>query len=49
MNIYYIILDGLEIKLSNIGENNYFYYFEICLLEDILSYIKCKDSILKKI
>ena len=47
MNIYYIILDGLEIKLSNIGKNNYFYYFEICLLKDVLNYIKTKDSILK--
>ena len=40
LNINYIILNGLEIKLFKSEINNYFYYFEICLLKDIINYIK---------
>ena len=40
LNIYYVILNGLEIKLFNEGINNYFYYFEICLLIEIFNYCK---------
>ena len=44
LNINYIILNGLEIKFFNKEINNYFYYFEICLLNDIVNYIyrKCR-------
>ena len=41
-NIYYLILDGLEIKLFNKGINNYFYYFKVSLVKDIIDYINNK-------
>ena len=46
LNINYIILNGLDIKLFNKEINNYFYYFEICLLKDILEYIYRKMQVI---
>ena len=46
LNINYIILNGLEIKLFKSEINNYFYYFEICLLKDILEYIYRKMQVI---
>ena len=39
LNINYIILNGLDIKLFKREINNYFYYFDIILLKDIIDYI----------
>ena len=36
--INYLILDGLNIKLYK-NNNNYFYYFKISLIKDIIDYI----------
>ena len=36
--INYLILDGLNIKLYN-NNKNYFYYFKISLIKDIIDYI----------
>ena len=40
-SINYLILDGLEIrKLETFSSNNYFYYFKICLLKEVIENIK---------
>ena len=40
-SINYLILDGLEIKeLRTFSNNNYFYYFKISLLKEVVKFIK---------
>ncbi len=39
MNINYCILNGLDIELNNNYDNDYFYYFKINLLKEIIDYI----------
>ena len=38
-NINYLILDGLDIKLYNVIDNKYNYYYKINLILKILDYI----------
>ena len=37
-NINYLIIDNLNITLYK-NNNNYFYYFKICLIKEIIDYI----------
>lgn len=40
LNVSYLILDCLDIKeRKNILTNNYFYYFKICVLKEVVNYI----------
>ena len=44
LNINYIIVDNLELKFYNFENNNYFYYFKLILILEIIRYIKNRTS-----
>ena len=44
LNINYIIVDNLELKFYKFKNNNYFYYFKLILILEIIRYIKNRTN-----